>query len=176
MASRRARSNGVWNLRINVTPSGSVLAKVFGECALEVGDFTTAFERLAPKMLDGIRGIINSKGASAGWPWPGLKDKYYLKRKSRRGWSMAELVATSKLIKTTLGAHPKITKRSLTITNDLPYARAVQWRGWADGKNRVFMGVTPAMETQASEEMSAHIDAALARLAIKINQQDLEAT
>ena len=85
MARRQAESK--WGFRVAITPSPSKIAKLFGDSGKEFANFKPAFQSLAPKMVEGIRRIYASKGAVIGEPWPGLKSKYYLAKKARKGAS-----------------------------------------------------------------------------------------
>jgi phage gpG-like protein len=171
MAKYTATSN--WNYRLKISPAPSKLAKLFGEAAREFSDYKPALLRCAPKVLDGIRRIMGSRGSSLGEPWPGLKDKYYLARKARKGWSRAEMKATGAL-ESSIGVI-SCTKRALKVGTRLKQARALQWGTSRGMPSRKFIGLDDLAMQQCVEELNAHANALLDRLASKINTSEAAA-
>jgi len=171
MAKYTATSN--WTYRLKISPAPSKLAKLFGEGAKEFADYKPALLRCAPKVLAGIKRIMGSRGASLGEPWPGLKDKYYLARKARMGWSRAEMFATGQLA-ASIGVI-SCTKRALKVGTRDPKARALQWGTSRGLPSRKFIGLDDQATAECVEELNAHANALLARLASKINTAEAAA-
>jgi phage gpG-like protein len=155
-----------WTFRLGVSPSPAALAKLFGAAGAEFTDFRAAFSRIAPKVLGGIKRIFDSKGSTVGSPWPGLKDKYYLARKRRKGWSPAEMYASYRLAQS-IGV-VKIGRRALKVGTPEKYAKALQWGRAGMNKGRVFVALDDTARREAVEELNADVNAKLARLASKI--------
>lgn len=173
MARRQVESK--WGFRVAITPSPSKIAKLFGDSGKEFANFKPAFQSLAPKMVEGIRRIYASKGAVIGEPWPGLKNKYYLAKKARKGWSTAEMYASGVLASSIRPL--SITRRSLKVgVRDVPYAKAMQWGRRSNniavrkGGARVFVALDDTAKAQAREELSAHLNALMAMLAKRISE------
>jgi phage gpG-like protein len=171
VAKYTATSN--WTFRIAVSPSPAQLAKLFGAAGPEFRDFRGAFSRAAPKVLAGIKRIYDSKGAAAGSPWPGLKDKYYLARKARKGWSTAEMYASYRLAQS-IGV-VKIGRNALKVGTHERYAKAIQWGRVGKNKGRVFIALDDTARQQVVDELNADINAKLERLASKINSAKVSA-
>ena len=168
-----------WTFRIGISPSPAKIAKLFGEAAAEFADYSPAFHRLGPKIVKGIQRVISNRGAGIGAsPWPGLRDKYYLDRKSRMGWNRAELYA-SELLSNSIDI-VSIKKRSLKVGTWVPYAKVHQWGHgsgniMATGKggkksmpSRMFMGLDGQAKKDAADELNAEANAILARLGQRI--------
>jgi phage gpG-like protein len=171
MGKYTATSN--WTFRLGMSPSPAQLAKLFGAAGPELTDFRAAFGRIAPKALAGIKRIFDSKGSAVGAPWPGLKDKYYLARKSRKGWSTAEMYASYRLAQS-IGVI-KIGRRALKVGTHVNYAKALQWGRAGKNKGRIFIALDDITKQQAIDELNADVNAKLARLAAKINSAKSEA-
>ena len=114
-----------WFFRFNISPPPGRLAELFGESAKEFTDFRPAWPLVFRRVMQGIARNVSTRGASLGFPWPGLKNKYYLARKARMGWSRAEMKATGRL----LGSVGPISqgRRFLKVGTSVPYSKAIQW-------------------------------------------------
>jgi phage gpG-like protein len=170
MAKYTGTSN--WTFRLGVSPAPSHLAKLFGQASVDFNDYRAAFGRIAPKALQNVKRIMDGKGSPLGMAWPGLKDKYYLARKSKKGWSRAEMYASYRLAQS-IGI-VSITKRALKFGTGVKYAKALQWGRIGKNQPRMFIGLDDTFQRQAIEELNADVNAKLASLASRINSSNEE--
>jgi phage gpG-like protein len=102
-----------------------------------------------------------------------LRDKHYLARKARMGWSSAEMFASYRLAQS-IGV-VSMTKKALRVGTDLKYARALQWGRAGKNRPRMFIGLDQTAQQQCVEELNAHVNKALDKLAQRISSDKSEA-
>jgi phage gpG-like protein len=165
VAKYTATSN--WTTWIDVSPSMNAVAKAFGSFASEFRDRREVMSRCARKVLEGIERIMGTRGSSLGDPWPGLKDKYYLARKARKGLSTAEMYASGRLAGSIKIL--SVSNGSIKVGTSEKQARALQWGTNRGTPSRKFIGVDDETIRQCMAELAADNEAKFSRLATKLN-------